>query len=557
MNYPPIVVIGLDGGSWTALDPLLAAGLMPNLARLRAAGAWGELASTLPPFTAPAWSTFMTGLNPGRHGVLSFFQQDATSYRLTEGGPLASTALLAAPAFWDRLAAAGRRTGIVNVPLTYPPRPVNGFLVSGLLTPVAADRFTYPPELAAELGPDYVVEADYLTGIMGSFDLTRLPARKRLLADQDRAETVRADACLRLLERHRPDLFLVVFASPDRISHFFWEYLDHTAPAGQPLDPQTLADVRCHFQRLDRWIGELTAAAGPDATVIVMSDHGFGPAATRWAYVNTWLVGRGLLSLHRGQVLGWTNPAFWRARLADTPLRSWLISRLPVRLRRAVRGAERPEDAVDWSATAAYATVLYANVAGVRVNLAGRQTAGIVPAGAEYEAVRDQIIAAAAVWRDPDTGRPVVTRADRREALYHGEHVADFPDVILELAAEYAVVAGTSPRTVTPAKPTFRTGEHRPAGVFVAHGPAIQQGARPAAQMADLAPTLLHLAGLPIPADLDGRVLTEALDQTWLARHPVQMADDETTASPASAADVYTPEEEAILTRHLAALGYL
>ncbi len=554
MSQPRIIVIGLDGGSWTALNPLLTAGLMPNLARLAAGGSWGELASTVPPFTAPAWSTFMTGQNPGRHGVLSFFQQDAASYTLAQGGALATSAMLAAPALWDRLAAAGWRVGVVNVPLTYPPQPVNGFLVSGLLTPIGAAQFTYPAELAQELGPDYVVEPDYLTGIMGSFDLTRLPQRGRMLADQDHAEASRIAACLDLLARHRPDFFMVVFASTDRLSHFFWEYLDDTT-AG-PRDPKILAGVREHFRHLDGWIGDL-AAAGPDATVFLMSDHGFGPAAGRWAYVNSWLRDLGLLAVRGGQAINWTTPAYWKTRLADTPLRRWITARLPQKFRRAVRSAARPEDAVDWPATAAYGQVLYANVAGVRVNLIGRQPAGVVAPGAEYEMVRDRIIAAAKGWRDIVTGRPVVVRAARREELYRGAHVVNFPDVILELAPEYAVVAEVASRPIAPATPTFRTGEHRTAGIFLAHGPAIRPGRRVDAQIGDLAPTILHLAGAPVPADLDGRVLAEALDAGWLAAHPVQMTETSTAASPAAATNIYSDEEEALLAKHLAALGYL
>jgi predicted AlkP superfamily phosphohydrolase/phosphomutase len=200
--------------------------------------------------------------------------------------------------------------------------------------------------------------------------------------------------------------------------------------------------------------------------------------------------------------------------------------------------------------------ILYANVAGVKVNLRGRQAQGAVAPGVEYEAVRDQVIAAAADWRDPDTGQPLVCRAYRREDLYTGDRVTDLPDIILELTSGYSVVATMPPRTVTLATATFRTGEHKAAGIFLAYGPAIQPGPVRGAQIGDLAPTILHLAGLPVPADMDGRVLTETFDTCWLATHPVRSMIA-ATHSALAVDDVYTAEETAAINARLAGLGYL
>ncbi len=553
----PLLVIGLDGGSWTVLGPAIDAGLMPNLARLRAGGAWGDLASTVPPFTAPAWSTFMTGKNPGQHGVLSFFRQDVTAYALTPSAVLAAGAAQRDDVLWVRLGAAGRRVGVVNVPVTYPPRPVNGFLVTGLMTPLGSETFTYPQALAQELGADYVIEPDYLREFTETSDLGRLPLRERMLADLDRSETVRTQACVDLIARNRPDFFMVVFASTDRLGHFFWDYLDPNAAGAADRDAPLLARVQAHFRLLDDAIGALVAAMGPGVTVLLMSDHGFGPASQRWAHANTWLREQGLLALQAGRAVSWTNPAFWKARLEDSPVKRWARAVLPRSAQRAIRRAERPEDLVDWPATRAYAMPLYANVTGVIVNLRGRQVDGCVEPGADYEAVRDAVLAAAAEWRDPFTGERLVRSAWRREALYHGEHTAQFPDVILALAPDYTVVPTLPPRTVTPADPTDRTGDHRPEGIFLAYGPAIRPGPLAGAAIADLAPTLYHLAGLPVPDDLDGRVLQEAFDPAWLSGHPVCRTAEGAAGSPAAAASIYTAEEEAVLTQHLAALGYL
>ena len=555
----PVLVIGLDGGSWSVLDPLLQAGLMPNLARLRSEGCWGDLRSTIPPFTAPAWSTFMTGKDPGQHGVLSFFRQDLSSYAMMPGGPLATSAALEHPTVWQLLSEAGWRVGIINVPLTYPPRPLNGFLVSGLLTPIGASDFTYPSELAAELGHEYVIEPDYLRGIMGSFDLSQLPERDRLLADLEVTEATRIATTLRLVAAHRPDFTMVVLASTDRIAHFFWDCLENDVLASRGGDPHSAlcARVRDHFRKLDDWIGRLRGAFGDDVTVLMMSDHGFGPAARYWAHVNSWLRAEGLLRLKAGGPASWGNTAYWKAHLLRLIPAGWIKSLLPQSARRAVRRSERTADLIDWSRTEAHFVLIYANVAGVVVNLRGRQPQGCVEPGPEYEAVRDRVIAAAREWRNPLTGDPVVNCAARREEVYHGDHVSDFPDVILELDPDFSAVATLPRGSVSRAIRGVRSGEHRSQGIFLAHGPAFRSGRVAGASIADLAPTLLHLAGEPVPSDMGGEVLVQAFEPDWLERHPVQDRVAPPDAASVSSQPVYTAEDEALLTRHLAGLGYL
>jgi len=147
MNQRRVMVIGLDGATFTLLEPLMALGVMPFLARFREESAHGELLSTMPPVTAPAWASFMTGVNPGRHGIYEFAHRQRGSLSQV---PVNAT-FLQAPTLWQRLSDAGACVGVINVPLTYPPAPVNGFLISGLMTPRGARDFTYPRSLLGEL----------------------------------------------------------------------------------------------------------------------------------------------------------------------------------------------------------------------------------------------------------------------------------------------------------------------------------------------------------------------------------------------------------------------
>jgi predicted AlkP superfamily phosphohydrolase/phosphomutase len=165
IHSPPssrLLIIGLDGGVWSILGSLADLGEMPNLARLRSQGIWSDLISTQPPFTAPAWSTFATGVNPGRHGVLNFIHKTARTpaESLRNIGVPVNSSHIHAPTFWDYLQAENKRIGYINVPLSYPLRPVGDFAISGMLTPPDAGQWTHPADLAQELG-DYIIDLDY------------------------------------------------------------------------------------------------------------------------------------------------------------------------------------------------------------------------------------------------------------------------------------------------------------------------------------------------------------------------------------------------------------
>ncbi|MCB0005568.1 MAG: alkaline phosphatase family protein, partial [Anaerolineales bacterium] len=133
-------IIGIDGATFNLIKPWAKAGHLPNLARLMAGGAHGNLMSTLPPVTSPAWPTFMTGCNPGKHGVFDFIQPSGADFSLVNATKIKQ------PTIWQRLSQAGYRVGVLNVPVTYPPQPLNGFMVSGILSPKGVD-ISFPADL--------------------------------------------------------------------------------------------------------------------------------------------------------------------------------------------------------------------------------------------------------------------------------------------------------------------------------------------------------------------------------------------------------------------------
>lgn len=544
-----VLVIGLDGATFDILSPLMNEGLLPNLAALRDEGSWGTLLSTVPPFTMPAWASFMTGMNPGKHGIISFFQRDPQDYEFEEVGSFINSTSLRQPTLWDHLSAAGKRIGIVNVPLTYPPHKVNGFMITGMLTPSKATTYTHPPELAQTLG-DYIIDLDYLRGKQ-RVDLEEAPKGEALLSGIKSMLERRGETCLRLMGQYDWDLFIVVFTSTDRVFHFFWPYLSKINHDSESLAIE--GGLKAYFRLLDDLIGQLVARAGPSSTAIIMSDHGFGPAPTRRLNANLWLESQGLLRIAGGKNIA--RLGYWRLKLSRC---SWLKAlwggMVPSRLRQTVREEERGRVSrlVDWSATRAYAVPLYGYVCGVVINREGIKRQGIVR-DEEYEGLRESIIAKAQEILDPQTQKRVVLQACRREEVYFGPYSSHFPDIILLLDPDCLgspSLIGSS--LITPIEAPLRCGDHRQEGVFIARGPFVRPGRlKDTLHITQLAPTILYLLGVPIPQGMDGQLSPQIfVESHWVANPP-------RTLSPSGAPSLPRKVQLTSRGRRLRGLGYL
>ena len=543
------LIIGLDGGTWDLFGPLAELGAMPNLADLRSRGAWGPLLSTQPPFTAPAWATFATGVNPGKHGILNFIQTDgspAASLR-GQGTPVNSTHIRA-PLLWEYFSAAGRPVGSMNLPLSYPLRPMQGFAISGMLTPPDARNWIQPPDLARTLN-GYVIDLAY--GRPGQ-PLTRedLPPPLAMLNDVLHMTERRGMHALRFMQERPWDAFMVVFTGTDRISHHFWRYLQ---PGGvtSRLDVRVAEKLQDYFALLDQLLGALIRMAGSGANILIVSDHGFGPAARHWAHLNNWLLELGLLRLRM-------SGSSWMQRVKQSaPWLTDLAKRiLPPEARRTVQQHGHLADAMDWDNTQAWAIPLYNNVAGIFLHHTSHKPPGPVsPASAPR--LRDFIIEHARDLYIPGRDARLVRQIHTREELYRGPHVQRFPDIILTLDEDYAAVPTLGSTLITPIPPGqfLRSGDHRPEGMFLAAGPGIRPGPLERAPgLIDMAPTILHLAGLPVPAGMDGRVAADIFTAEFREANPPQFGPD---LPPPDAAQALTPAEREAIADRLRGLGYL
>ncbi|MBU0617400.1 MAG: alkaline phosphatase family protein, partial [Planctomycetes bacterium] len=263
-----VLILGLDGATWDVLDPMIAAGRMPALQKFVETGAAGVLHSTKPPITPAAWTTFMTGKGPGLHGIVDFEKYHVHTHEQTFN----STFEIREKTLWELLSDKGLRVGSINVPMTYPPTPVNGFMISGFETPSTDAEFTYPPELKQAILreiPNYNYRTNWQRKALGGVDVLKL--NLDYICDSFDQGSQLTMYCG---EKYGWDVMMIVFKLVDNLQHKAWKYLDPRFNHNYPREAELAA--RC-FTRLDRALATLfDYAQRNEAMVLVMSDHGHG-----------------------------------------------------------------------------------------------------------------------------------------------------------------------------------------------------------------------------------------------------------------------------------------
>jgi len=548
-----VLVVGLDGGTFDLIDPWAREGRLPTLARLMDRGVRARLMSTIPPTTPIAWTTFSTGKNPGKHGVLGFTKRSAGSYEKS----VASAADIDGETLWTILSRTGKKVVVLNVPMTYPVSPVNGIMISGFMTP-----FNAPYSYASDVD---------LTDMLKGY---RIYMQKNL-ADSDRAidewladlydvTRRRAKLALHLLKNYDWDFFMVVFSGTDWICHAFWRYMDPTCTGYDESKAETHGDViKEYYSEIDSILEKFLAAIEEDTALMIMSDHGSAPVR-KILYLNDWLQRAGFLKLKEGTLADPRRVDVWLPRLG-LPLEkvlSFLASHgTLMKVARSVWRRMGTEITIsrrtDWSKTTAYISG-----EGIRINLKGREPNGIVEPGEEFEEVIRSLSEKLIDYRDERTGEKLVEKVLRREEVYFGPHAEDAPDLFVRTAYSVLPYRGFELRreVIRPAANVLfgplQYGKHDMEGVFLATGKDIRRGETIAgASLEDLTPTILHSLGLPVPDDMDGKVLPifepdSELAQKTPSRVPAQ-APGERKEMP------YSKTEEEDLLRRLKGLGYL
>jgi predicted AlkP superfamily phosphohydrolase/phosphomutase len=535
-----LIVLGLDGATFDLMLPWAEQGVLPTFAKLLEGGTAAELRSVPNMNTAPAWTTFMTGKNPGKHGIFWFAEEGDKpgTVRFVNGGDRRATTI------WRLLSDAGKRVASVNVPLTFPAEHINGIQLCGFDAPsTASNGFSHPPtaitDLEREVG-DYILHA----AVSHHAGAGRLG---RVVKAALEAEETRVKAALHVLEQEPWDVFMYMVKSTDQVAHHAWEYGTN--------DQQWMKPV---YEYADTVMARFLEHAGPDCGVIVMSDHGMGWRQPAVEFLNEVLSQLGYVKRRDQARKGTTWRLHRLARRLGARTRGWLKRRFPGVYARF--GYQVRFGGLDWAGTQAYCDD---SRSCVWVNLEGRNPNGIV-APADYERLVEDLREVLLNLTDPETGENVVASVWRPHEIYTGPFAERAPDLQIDWRYDRPVTGLAyegrlgKARSARAAKGFMHklTGAHRRHGVLVTYGPQFRPGAvLDDVGLEDVAPTILHLAGVPVPDDMDGRVLLEALTDEHAAR-PVVSSEANGEIAPEPAV-VYTAGEEAEVEERLRSLGYL
>ncbi|MBN2513018.1 MAG: alkaline phosphatase family protein [Sedimentisphaerales bacterium] len=539
MTKNKILFFGIDGGSWSVLKPAFESGQMPFLQSLSCKGVSGVLQSTIPAITPAAWGAFQSGKNPGRTGVFDFEYWDKEQKR----GFFVSSDCLG-QTVWDILSGEGYRVGLMNVPMTYPPRPINGVVVSGLPTPSMESAFTYPPEIKEQL-----------LALFPGYHIFNIQFISQNLIDDPILLTealcdivkIRADAACWLLDSQPFDVFMVHFQANDVIQHMLWHYLDPRHP-GFSKSIQTEIFRRFHKvldDQIQRIYTTFLKNNGSIDLCCVLSDHGFGPHFKRFNLGN-WLVQEGYLKLSdvvRMPLLKKITRTLRVGKLLNFFITKDKVGRMEHAVLKSKAGA--------WDHIRAFSV--------------GRSNEGFIYLLEQEAALREslakEITGKLQNVTDPVNGRKIVHAIYRKEDIYKGQRMDHLPDLIIDPAEGYSFtghVQANSGLFSSVQPPGDRhIGKHHKDGIIILHGKDIAARGTLTASLYDIIPTLLYMLRIGIPAVMDGRILQELFSEDYLKQNAPILLDAKDCGAVDGPEHGYSADDEKNIEQRLRDLGYL
>ncbi len=503
-----VFILGIDGAElelirrWTERDKL------PHFQKLLKEGSWGKMKSTIPPLTPCAWSSFMTGKNPGKHGQFSFYKLNE-KYELDINWGEHRTE----KAIWKILSDHGKKCCVMNVPFTYPPEKVNGYLISGFMTPSLENNFTYPVKLKNEL--------------IKKFPRFRLTEKTRY-SDRNKDRESYMNDILELTDLHGNiaeylykkenwDFFMVTFMGADHMQHWYWKYMDETHP--QYEDHETFSSAIYNvYSKIDGILGRMMDYMPEETVIIIMSDHGFGKYL-KDVNINEWLKQKEYLKIktsHSAKMkkilisLGIDTDRLIKIALKIGGAK--LSDILPFDLKKKVLDATSYTwKDINWKKTKAYSFGYYGSI------FLNKENLKITKNKNEHDLVRKEINEQLQELKDPETDEKVVDEIWFKEDIYKGKKTNLLPDISFSMKnfsyASSMTFAFPSGNIFSDPK-TLKSGEHRLYGTFIIYGNGIKRGnVVKNVEIIDLAPTILSLMNIEPPKDMDGKVLQEVLEK--------------------------------------------
>ena len=547
-----LVVLGLDGATWSVLDPMRQRGLMPNLQAFLARAASGTLRSIVPPVTTAAWTTMMTGCGPARHGVFDHRYYDAAEGRMKVN----HSGRIRVPTLWHLLSSTGRSVVSLNLPGLYPPLKVRGIVVSGMDAPHLEAALSAAPEFAARReaeAPGYGLGYFWKRAPQSLDELTN-NARLTAASFLGRAQGGW------LADKIVPDwsVMMVQFQNLDPFQHRVWRFLnvDDTG-IDRPEWNDAAAQV---IVGLDDAIGHLCELAEKrGAAVMMVSDHGFGPCLGR-IHVNRILIKAGVARLP-----GWPGLIERRTLQIGDRLRLWGQKRdNPAARSASFDQSVTAQYPFDWKRTLAFAphqdtaAMVYVNCA---VRHGGVKTSAPRMSPRQIDDARSAAATALAEAKHPENGTPLFPQIIETATAYQIDPTREgYPDLIALPDDPYWVRTKLTSSTSWVEPDPNLPGTHRPEGIVALAGAGLAPGRYLKAHLIDAAPTILALMGQAIPAHIEGKPIIGAATPPHetpgfsVTRHD---AAEQLLDGPHKKPFEYSSEEQEIIEKRLAELGYL
>lgn len=540
------VLIWVDGGTFDVITPLLEKEL-PTFQKIMREGVNGTLISTIPPCTPTAWASLATGVNPGKHGVYDFWDRKGnkpvpvTSYSIQR------------ETLWSMLNEVGRKVILLNAPMTYPPRKIRGILVTGFMTPGNIPH-TYPPDFKKRLFrefPQYSIDPrtypipagpgpdEHLSCLEESYDLLK----------------ERREVTLYLMENFDWDLFVSVFTCTDSIQHYFWKYMDPTHPVHNPDASKTLKEaIPKAYKIIDDSIKEIMKRIDEDTLLIVMSDHGFGPIY-KCVFLNNYLKTLGLLSISvKGAIMPIVIERFLESLKTRLPhVSKFVLEASKTFFQKIQSKAENVpslqfSEYIDWAQTKAYSLGALGDLSVNR---------SVLKSSREYEDLIKYLIQKLFELTDPEDHENIVDKVFRKQQIYTGQFVEKAPDLFLVMRKmTYMTSASLIGNQIVEPSSGY-SASHKMEGILFMHGKNLKRGQTLGnCNIMDLAPTILYLMGVRFPSDLDGRVMLDAFQPSYVKTHPPKAKEKRRPLIARKRYSLSEKEEQKVKER-LRALGYL
>ena len=546
---PRVLVIGLDGATLEIIKPMVREGKLPNFARLMREGSFGSLKSSMPPITPCAWTSFATGKDPSKHGLYDF--------ELHEGDPQKKKSVnrtfVRAKSLWRILSEAGKRSVVIDVPLTYPPEEINGILISRVMAP-EKKNCVHPKSLYYSLRRRGFIEKidGSIAEEHGANKTNKVEAKKkprriskvrmrkivRLCTEkafQDIVKEIDKNIGLarQFMEKENWDFFMIVFMSADHAGHTFW---------------RDQVKVKKIYEKLDEAVGTLFGVAGEDAVKFIMSDHGFTSIPYSFN-INEWLHGKGFLE-----------------KKLDIPWKKSIkeLKQFLRKVKNKKRGGLAGDNKLskfrcilrtDYAKSKAY--LQSGTSYGIRINLEGRDKTGVVKRG-DYQIFRRYLINELKKVKHPLTGKKVFSDVLKKEKVYSKSPfgIDPAPDIFLLTPEMKVMVEGQFQQNPHIFGRTSRGyGFHHTNGICFASGKGIRKRCLKGARITDLAPTILHILNVPVPEDVDGMVLRRIFDGG--SQYAGRQVTYQGPSAIAKEEKVYSKKDETKIKKRLEELGYI